>query len=106
MLDREGGPMSEIYLRRVGTMCTVTAGNGAQRDTGSCVSQGPVAPELIGYASCKGAMMCIRANIVDAFLLRRERIVWCQWQRGLKYDCLSCTSANQSTPGCGVEREV
>jgi hypothetical protein len=43
-------------------------------------------------------MMCMRrTNLVDAFLLRRERVFRSQWQRWLKY-CLSCTSANQSAP--------
>ena len=54
-----------------------------------------VAPELIGNASCKGTMMCMSTNVIDAFLLRREGVFRCQWQRGVKY-CLSHTSANQS----------
>lgn len=41
--------------------------------------------------------MCMRTNVIDALLLRRERVVRCQWQRRLKY-CLSCTSANQPEP--------
>ena len=101
MLDREEGPIREIYLRSVGTMCTVTAGNGAQRDTGSCVSQGPVAPELIGYASCKGAMMCMSTNVLlDAFLLRREGVFRRSQRQSWRMEyCLSCASANQSEPG-------
>src|ERR1044072_5117963 len=42
-------------------------------------------------------MMCMSTNVIDAFLLRREGVVRCQWQRRVKY-CLCCTSANQSEP--------
>jgi hypothetical protein len=41
--------------------------------------------------------MCMRTNMIDAFLVRREGIFRCQWQRGLQH-CLSCTSANQPRP--------
>jgi hypothetical protein len=41
--------------------------------------------------------MCMRTNVIDAFMLRREGVVRCQWQWSVKY-CLSCTSANQSEP--------
>jgi hypothetical protein len=37
--------------------------------------------------------MCMRANVVDAFLLRGE-VLRCQWQRGVQH-CLSSSSANQ-----------
>jgi hypothetical protein len=45
--------------------------------------------------------MCMRANVIDALLLRREGIVRCQLQRSVKY-CLSCMSANQSEPGIAL----
>ena len=40
--------------------------------------------------------MCMRANVVDAFLLGREGVVRYQWRR-VKH-CLSCASANQPEP--------
>jgi hypothetical protein len=43
-----GGANESRYLRSVGTVGTVTAGHGAQRHTGSCMTKGSVAPELIG----------------------------------------------------------
>lgn len=42
--------------------------------------------------------MCMPTNVVDAFLLRREGVVRCQWQRRVMKYCLSCTSANQPEP--------
>lgn len=44
-------------------------------------------------------MMCMSTNVLDAFLLRREAVLRCQWQMLLEY-CLSTVSANQSGPLC------
>jgi len=59
------------------------------------MGQTSVASELIGYARSKRVMMCMRAHMINAFLLRRERVIRRQGQRGLEH-CLCCTSANQS----------
>jgi hypothetical protein len=41
--------------------------------------------------------MCMRTHMIDAFLVGRERVFLCQWQRWLE-NCLSRASANHSGP--------
>lgn len=58
------------------------------------MGKGTVAPELIGYTRHRIAMMCMTANLVNAFLLRVV-VIGCQWQRGVEY-CSAFALANQA----------
>jgi hypothetical protein len=58
------------------------------------MSKGPVAPELIGYTRYERVVMCMAADLINAFLLCVV-VVGCQWQRWMEY-CSASGSANHA----------